>query len=457
MSVCQSTFITRTQAQIDSLTSSCCAESIFEAAIAGNSVCTNRQFSVALACDLPDLATKSMAGTMVYVEEFGIPLIATATAWKGLDGRTYRSDASEVHLYSWGANCSSVLAFANSTNSSSPVREYHSATNWSFVDMARESANALKTDGTLWGAGGGVNGLAAGDGVKGQAFSYKQEFCCDQNWCQVSTNPDGNVTHAVKKNGTLWGWGNNVNGYCIPYYPAGQYCSPIREISSGTDWCFAHSAFNAGAAIKTNGTLWTWGCANNGVTAQNNTTVCYSSPVQEISSSTNWTVMTSGNNMISARKTDGTIWSWGTNYGNFGSGNTTHSSSPVQECCSATNWCSVSQGYRYALSLKTDGTMWFSGAPNHNGVLNYSPSGSNIYLQELTSGTTWCYGIIACKFALGIKTDGTLWGWGCNLGGQLATNNTICYSSPVQEITSATDWCLVSSHGCSIAGLKAIA
>ncbi len=33
---------------------------------------------------------------------------------------------------------------------------------------------------------------------------------------------------------------------------------------------------------------------------------------------------------------------------------------------------------------------------------------------------------------LGVRDDGTLWGWGSNGKGQLAQNNTTKYSSPVQ-------------------------
>ena len=37
----------------------------------------------------------------------------------------------------------------------------------------------------------------------------------------------------------------------------------------------------------------------------------------------------------------------------------------------------------------------------------------------------------------------SLFGWGWNNSGQLGVNNQIDYSSPVQEITSATNWCCV--------------
>jgi len=43
-------------------------------------------------------------------------------------------------------------------------------------------------------------------------------------------------------------------------------------------------------------------------------------------------------------------------------------------------------------------------------------------------------------FTLAIKSDGTLWGWGANLHGQLGDDTTLDRDHPVQEATHATDW-----------------
>ena len=47
-------------------------------------------------------------------------------------------------------------------------------------------------------------------------------------------------------------------------------------------------------------------------------------------------------------------------------------------------------------------------------------------------GTTWDRLNINDDFSVGLKTDGTLWGWGNNNNGSLAQNNETKYSSPVQ-------------------------
>jgi alpha-tubulin suppressor-like RCC1 family protein len=65
-----------------------------------------------------------------------------------------------------------------------------------------------------------------------------------------------------------------------------------------------------------------------------------------------------GNEHSLAIKTDGTLWSWGQNLdGNLGQNNRIPCSSPVQ--IPGTTWSSISvSGSRYSLATKTDGTLW---------------------------------------------------------------------------------------------------
>ena len=82
-------------------------------------------------------------------------------------------------------------------------------------------------------------------------------------------------------------------------------------------------------ALKTDGTLWSWGDGGSGRTGQGNTT-SLSSPVQ-IGSLTTWQRPVAKNTNSMATRTDGTLWVWGSGtQGQNGTGNTTAYSSPVQ-------------------------------------------------------------------------------------------------------------------------------
>jgi len=76
----------------------------------------------------------------------------------------------------------------------------------------------------------------------------------------------------------------------------------------------------------------------------------------------NWLQVSLGGMFGSALKTDGTIWTWGAGQtGRLGTGSTTDVSSPVQ-VGSLTTWESISANYRGWHARKTDGTLWGNGA-----------------------------------------------------------------------------------------------
>ena len=68
---------------------------------------------------------------------------------------------------------------------------------------------------------------------------------------------------------------------------------------------------------------------------------------------------------------------------------------------------------------------------NGNGQLGHNGT-TTVSSPVQIPGTTWDRLNINDSFSIGLKTDGTLWGWGTNGNGQLAQNNTIKVSSPVQ-------------------------
>ena len=207
----------------------------------------------------------------------------------------------------------------------------------------------------------------------------------------------GNLTsYAIKTNGTLWSWGRNFfgnlghnQGNPSPGYP-GSKSSPT-QIGTNTNWNqMLHCDVHATSATKTDGTLWAWGYGGLGALGKNDV-VGYSSPTQ-VGSDTNWSRVFFLNNCQVASKTNGTLWSWGYNgSGRLGQNNLTQYSSPTQ--------------------IGTD-TTWTHGS-----------------LEGSWNGGGFCK-----------KTDGTLWCWGLNSSGQLGLNSRTHYSSPVQVTAYSDGW-----------------
>jgi alpha-tubulin suppressor-like RCC1 family protein len=263
------------------------------------------------------------------------------------------------------------------------------------------------------------------------------------NWKQVA--PGIYHTAAIKTDGTLWTWGQNTYGQ-LGDNTTTHKSSPVQTVAGGTNWkqvaCGNHTA-----AIKTDGTLWTWGRDNYGQLGDN-TTANKSSPVQTVAGGTNWKQVSSGTNHTAAIKTDGTLWTWGRdNYGQLGNNTTANKSSPVQTVAGGTNWKQVAGDATHTAAIKTDGTLWMWGYNLYGQLGNNTITSKSSPVQTVAGGTNWKQ--ISCGYhhTIAIKTDGTLWTWGYDNYGQLGNNTITSKSSPVQTVAGGTNWKQVAGGG----------
>jgi alpha-tubulin suppressor-like RCC1 family protein len=345
---------------------------------------------------------------------------------------------AQPNLWAWGGNPSGGLGQNDRVYRSSPT-QVGTASNWSLVSVASYTTMATKTDGTLWAWGRNNYGqLGQNDGV---ARSNPVQIGALTNWNLVSCGYYS--MGAIKTDGTLWAWGRNDNGQ-LGLNDLVLRSSPT-QIGSGTTWSQV-SATGGGfwLATKTDGTLWAWGQNNYGQLGQNST-VNRSSPVQ-VGSGTTWSKVSAslltGNG--SAIKTDGTLWTWGQgNYGQLGISDLNYKSSPVQ-VGSGTTWSLISASNYAFAATKTDGTLWTWGR-NNSGNLGLNDA---VWRSSPTqvAGTTWSKISLGTYEISAIKTNGTLWTWGWNVYGASGLNDRVSRSSPVQ-VGSATNWANTSTGG----------
>ena len=178
-----------------------------------------------------------------------------------------------------------------------------------------------------------------------------QTIAAGTNWKQVSSGR--HHTAAIKTDGTLWLWGRNSYGQLGDNTIAAK-SSPVQTIAGGTNWKLVGCGQYHIAAIKTDGTLWLWG-QNSFGRLGDNTVVNKSSPVQTISAGTNWKQVSSGAYHTAAIKTDGTLWTWGyNNFGTLGDNTVANRSSPVQTIAGGTNWKLVSGGSYHTAAIRED-------------------------------------------------------------------------------------------------------
>jgi hypothetical protein len=396
-------------------------------------------YSVAAGSTLPAgtqlLANGYFYGTVSISSETTYSFVVTATDAENQDAdKTFGVTVTVTppyKLWSWGLNTEGPLGLNDIINRSSPV-QVGTGTIWNpnAFAAALDSSHAIKTDGTLWNWGNNVNGQL---GINSTADrSSPTQVDASTNWSKIAAH--GYSVMAIKTDGTLWTWGKNDYGQ-LGLSDIINRSSPV-QVGAGTTWLKIANGDYLSLAIKTDGTLWVWG--NGNVTGLNTPAISRSSPTQ-IGSSTDWADIAAGGNQNLALKTNGTLWSWGNNYyGSLGLniGQQASRSSPTQVGAD-TNWSSISIGNHVACAIKTNGTLWSWGY-NGEGQLGQNDRVYRSSPVQIGAGTTWSK-LNNYQAMTAIKTDGTLWSWGDNPNGNLGLNNAVSKSSPTQ-IGTNTNW-----------------
>ena len=373
---------------------------------------------------------------------------------------TFKSLGYNYKLWGWGDNNRGTLGQNSLVKYSSAVQI--PGTTWKQIGSSSYNVSAVKTDGTLWAWGQNVKGAF---GIPSYTDDYQLsspvQVGSDTTWVVVKVDPTAanSSTLSVKTDGTLWMWGYNNYG-TLGQNSTVSYSSPV-QVGSETTWKSGDyelsTAQKTATVIKTDGTLWSWGYNSNGKLGINESPSgpwwspnhkSKSSPVQL--PGTTWSKVTVQQDCQLATKTDGTLWAWGQNtYGHLAQNNRTSYSSPTQ--IPGTTWNNIiSSGYSSSFmgATKTDGTLWMWG---HNVGGQLGQNSRTYYSSPVQiPGTTWSYILSPSNNQItAYKTDGTLWTWGNFYHGSGGTNEThpAFYSSPVQIPGNWEN--LMPTKGCS--------
>jgi cytochrome c peroxidase len=151
------------------------------------------------------------------------------------------------------------------------------------------------------------------------------------------------------------------------------------------------------------------------------------------------------------------VWAWGSNTsGQLGIGNTTNQLTPVQ-VTGLTGVRTVAGGNLFSLALKSDGSVWAWG-DNHIDELGIGNT-TNQLTPVQVSGLTGVTAISAQgngNHGLALKSDGSLWGWGSNVFGQLGDGNNNPGATPIQITGLAAPVVGMSAGGSHSLALEAL-
>ncbi len=363
---------------------------------------------------------------------------AVAVASAGANSFAIKNEST---LWGWGIGTSGQLAQVTvSVSRSSPV-QIGTLTDWATVDAGTTYTISRKTDSTIWAWGSDSSGQLAQVATTANRSSPVQIGTLT-DWASIGSGS----SHAVarKTDSTIWAWGADSTGQLAQVTATANRSSPV-QIGTLTDWATISSGIAHVLARKTDGTIWAWGSGNNGQLAQVTVAAVRSSPVQ-IGTLTDWATVDAGDGHSFAMKNDGTLWAWGeATQGKIGDGLKVNRSSPVQ-IGTLTDWATVSGGGTHTLARKTDGTIWAWGVGT-SGQLDNNEDGTRFSPTAIGAAHKWTTVSASTSHTVAYKTDGTIWAWGLGNFGQLGqVTVTTTRSSPVQ-IGTLTDWALAVAAG----------
>ena len=359
-------------------------------------------------------------------------------------------------LWSWGASFLpyTQLGINRAGPSSTPVTTFAGGNNWKEVSCGYEHAVAIKTDGTLW-TWGRNNAGQLGINNTTNVSTPVTTFLGGNNW---KTCAGGyRYCAAIKTDGTLWTWGRNSYGQ-LGINSTTQSNTPVTTFLGGNNWKKVACANGAGehvGAIKTDGTLWMWGYNPEGQLGINNSNN-KRTPVTTFAGGNNWKDISCSYHTV-AVKTDGTLWVWGYDggYNQLGQNATTvDKRTPVTTFAGGINWKTCAAGNFHTVAIKTDGTLWAWGQ-NGGGYL-----GDGTVINRSTpittnlGGTNWKTCAASNRNTAAIKTDGTLWVWGTNTYIPLGINSTVTPYSPITTFLGGNNWKSISTNQDWMSGIQ---
>jgi hypothetical protein len=245
----------------------------------------------------------------------------------------------------------------------------------------------------------------------------------------------------------LGGWGVE-NSSLSPYqsnFPEPGPLSDVASISAGAFTDLTAQTDNFVVAAKSDGSVWAWGDNTFGQLGNGGTTA--STTPAQVPGVSGIVQVAAGGGFVLALGSDGTVWSWGNNsLGQLGNGNSSGGSSPTPaQVPGLSGITQVAAGGYFGLAVGSDGTVWSwgdnslgqlgngdtSGSPSATPAKVTNPDGSTFSATSVTAGLT---------FALAVRSDQTVWGWGEDATDQLGdpSGNTAYNPEQVQGISQAT-------------------
>jgi|GEM_PF-646364 len=324
-------------------------------------------------------------------------------------GLAVKQDGS---LWAWGSNGFGQLGDGTTADRYVPTR-IDTDTDWAYVSAGTRYTVAIRTDGSLWAWGFNGDGRTGLGATAGNTLMPAQ-VGTDTDWAYVSAGHSHTI--AIKTDGSLWSWGVNEMGVLGLGDTAGNTLVPTR-VGTDTDWAYVAAGYFHTMAIKADGSLWAWGWAawgrlGTGVSSWGS----FADPMR-VGFDNDWAYVSAGHSHTVAIKTDGSLWAWGFNGDDrLGDGTTTDRNVPTH-IGTDNDWAYVSAGDSHTVATRRDGSLWAWG-DNANGRTGLGvTTGNTPFPTRVGTDTDWAQAVARSVLSGATKTGGSLWAWGSNANG----------------------------------------
>lgn len=235
------------------------------------------------------------------------------------NGSTFAALKRDGTVWTWGSNLDGLLGAGNEDRRFHQSRPVQIASGVSqLVEDWGFNAGFIKDDGTLWMWGRGVTG-SLGDGTS-QMRTAPVKVLDDVKQVSISSHTStAGFTLAVKKDGSLWSWGYNVNGelgngnmgWGAQRNRPGKIMDGVVQVFAG-DCDSTDSDPGASIALKADGSVWTWGGDAYGMIGNG------SKSYEAFQNKATPVKIMAGVSAVYAKgfdaaviKSDGSLWAWG--------------------------------------------------------------------------------------------------------------------------------------------------